>query len=169
MIHGIVRGQSLWLIYPTLVANTIAYLSATFSFEDKSWEGLSKWAHFKKGDEVFCVELVNDRIAADCHLNLSEGEWEVYLHGIAAQDGEAVRRVVTTSQKLIVHESGMLEGDPLPVEPLSVGEQILAKAAQALSVTEGFQHAIEEQTRTIEAALDELHTYAQALIGGDAV
>ena len=166
MIHGIVRGQSLRLIYPTLVADTIAYLSATFSFEDKSWEGLSKWAHFRKGDEIFCAELVNDRITADSHLNLSAGEWEVYLHGTKTENGEAVRRITTAPQKLIVYEGGILDGEPLPIEPLSIGEQILAKAAEALFVTESFQTMMAEQTRTIETALDEIIAIQEELMGG---
>ena len=167
MIHGIVRGQSLRLVYPTLVANTIAYLSATFSFEDGAWEGLSKWAHFKKGEDAFCVELVHGKITEDRHLNLPAGEWEVYLHGTETENGEVIRRIITTSQKLIVHESGTLDGEPLPVEPPSVGEQILAKAEQALSVTEGFQNAVEAQMSAIETALDEIIAIQTELIGGD--
>lgn len=166
MIHGIVKGQTLRLIYSTVVADTIAYLSATFSFEDKAWEGLSKWVHFKKGNDVFSAELVNDTLTADRHLNLSAGEWEVYLYGIAAEGGEVVRRITTNSQKLIVLESGILGGDPLPVEPPSIGEQILAKAAQALSVTEGFQEAVDAETRAIEMALDEIIAIQEELIGG---
>ena len=166
MIQGIVKGQTLRLAYPMLVANTIGYLSATFFFEGEAWEGLSKWAHFKKGKDVFYAELVNDRITAESHLNLSAGVWEVYVHGTATENGEAVRRITTIPQRLVVYESGALDGEPLPIVPPSVGEQILAKAEQALSVTEGFQNAVDAQTSAIESALDEILTIQEALMGG---
>ena len=166
MIHGIVKGQTLRLIYSTVVADTIAYLSATFSFEDKAWEGLSKWVHFKNGNDVFSAELVNDTLTADRHLNLSAGEWEVYLHGTNMENGDAVCRITTIPQKLIVYESSILDGEPLPIEPPSIGEQILAKAERALAITNEFQGALEEQMKTIDAALDAILTIQEELIGG---
>lgn len=173
MIHGIVKGQTLRLIYSTVVADTIAYLSATFSFEDKAWEGLSKWVHFKKGNDVFSAELVNDTLTADRHLNLSAGEWEVYLHGTKTENGDAVCRITTIPQKLIVYESGILDGEPLPVEPLSVGEQILAAASEALSVAKKAEENTAQYAQNMDIVLEALLIEQEsilamqdALIGG---
>lgn len=44
MIHG----QVLHLANLTIVEDTIDYLDAVFTFSP-DWEGLSKWAHFQKG------------------------------------------------------------------------------------------------------------------------
>ena len=136
MIVGQIHGQSLRVVYPTVASDTVGYLEAAFDFVTDDWEGLVKWAHFKKGDTVYDVKLTDDRIERSDNLNLEAGVWEVYLHGNATVGGEVVMRITTEIQKLIVKESGVLQGQPLPEVPLSVAEQIMATAEEALSVAE---------------------------------
>ena len=169
MILGTVRGQTLRLSYPTVVADTIDYLEAAFSFEGTEWEGLSKWAHFKMGDRVFSVVLTEDTIRREDHLNLSAGEWEVYVHGDAIVSGETVRRITTRSCKMQVAESGVLDGEPLPISSPSVGEQILAKAEQALSATGEFRVEVNRLYSDIGTALDEIIAYQDGLISNSEV
>lgn len=166
MIKGTVKGQALRLYYPTVVSDTVAYLTAEFSFLTDDWKGLSKWAHFKNGDRLFSVNLVEDKIRAEDHLNLSAGEWEVYLHGAALSEGEVVRRITTQPQKLIVAASGVLDGEPLPITPPSVGEQILATAEQALAIAEELRAEANEQAQELDMILDGIIGIQEELIGG---
>ena len=92
MITAFVSGQNLTVRYPVIVSGTIDYLEAQFVFQTSDWDGAVKWAHFKKGNaDPYDVMLVNDKITKDKHLNLSEGEWEVYLHG--TKGGEQLNRL----------------------------------------------------------------------------
>lgn len=133
MIIGRVKNQTLEIEQPVIAADTIDYLTALFTFSP-DWNGLTKWAHFAKGEIVYDIELVNDGIAKDRHLSLSVGSWSVYLHGIG---GVVTERITTQVKSLTVEASGVLNGEPLPVTPPSVGEQILAVAQNALSVANG--------------------------------
>ncbi len=136
MIVGQIHGQSLQVIYPTLASDTVGYLEAQFDFVTEDWLGLVKWAHFRQGDTVYDIKLVDDKIDKQSNLTLSEGEWELYLHGNGTVDGEAVTRITTVSQKIFVHKCGMLDGQPFPDVPLSAAEQIMAAAEEALSLAE---------------------------------
>lgn len=168
MIEGVVKGQALVLSYPTTVAETVGYLTAVFSFPYGDWEGLNIWAHFKKEELVYSVQLKNGKITEEDHLNLSEGVWEVYLHGTKTVDGEAVQRITTQSRHLLVLPCGILDGEPLLVTPPSVGEQILARAEQALKTAQYVRDKANAQERDFENLLDEIIAIQEKLIGGDA-
>lgn len=129
MINGFINGQDLRLSQPKIVADTIDYLEAVFKFQTADWDGLEKWAHFQKGDVVYDVMLENDKISKDKHLNLTAGYWYVYLHGNAFQGGQMVQRITTDIAKLAVEQSGVLDGDPLPLVPPSVAGQLSARIA----------------------------------------
>ena len=132
MINGFVKGQSLRLMHPLTVADTVDYLEAKFHFQSSDWQGLAKWAHFKNADAVYDILLVNDKIERTAHLNLTAGDWEIYLHG----NGEGGVRITTERQKLRVVPTGLLEGDLLPEVPLGTAEQISAVATSALTVAQ---------------------------------
>ena len=173
MIKGTVNGQSLRLSYPTLVSDTIAYLRAEFHFAGTEWQGLSKWAYFKQGDCTYSICLADDAIPASAHLNLSGGEWEVYLHGFALENGEVKQRITTKPQKLFVEASGDGHGEPFPITPPTVGEQILATASEALSVArraeENTAQYAQNMDMVLEAILIEQESILamqDALIGG---
>ena len=65
----------------------------------------------------------NDEIPAERQLNLTLGEWLLYLTGTK---GEV--RLTTVPLALTVKESGLIDA-PLHPMPLSVAEQIDSKAA----------------------------------------
>ena len=127
MIIGYITGQSLKIQAPVVVSDSINHLTAQFFFQTEDWQGLTKWAHFKQGENVYDFALENDRIEKDAHLNLSDGEWEIYLHGNEFADGEVIERITTEIVKLTVKKSGVLEGEPFAEQPASEVERINAR------------------------------------------
>ncbi len=127
MIYGEIFRQRLKLVNEHVVADTIDYLEMKFNFRTDDWDGLSKWAHFANGDTVYDIPLTDDCIRREDHLNLTAGEWRVYLHGNAFADGQVVERITTNTEILRVIPTGTLDGEPFPEMPASVTEQILAR------------------------------------------
>lgn len=132
MILGQIKGQTLEIYHNKIVADSIDYLTAEFTFATNEWNGFSKWVHFKKGDKVFDILLADNKIDKKSHLNLSVGEWEVYLHG----NNETGERITTNIAKIQVEPTGTLNGEPLPEIPLSAAEQIVAQAEKAVEIAE---------------------------------
>ena len=137
MINAVVKGQGLKINHPKVVADTIAYLEMSVEFKTTDWNGLVKYVHFSLGDEHYSFELVDDKITQDMHLDLPEGEWEVYIHGSETQDGEVVQRITTETVILYVSRTGSLDGEPFPELSGSVGERTIAKANEAMEVANG--------------------------------
>lgn len=133
MIKGIINGQSLTVSAPLIVSDTVDYLTAEFTFSE-DWLGLDKWAHFahksaENGEErecVYDVKLTDDKILKSDHLNLSAGIWSVYLHGTRSAGGEPIERITTDGVTIAVMDCGEIDGEPLPLTPMSVAERILA-------------------------------------------
>ena len=175
MIRGTINGQSLRLTYPTLVSDSLSYLSATFSFLGDDWRGLEKWVLFTKGEETYGFKLTDDKISAEDGLNLSAGQWTVSVFGALA-DGETVeRRITTKPQTLFVEQSGALEGDPLPVTPPTLGERLLAEAVEAARAANAAEESAEKCCADIEAILgailaeqERILALQAELIGGEA-
>lgn len=129
MIIGYVKGQELKITQPVIVADTIDYLTALFTFSTADWLNTEKWAHLKQGEMVYDVMLTDDKILKTDHLNLADGEWEIYLHGNRFVDGEVTERITTEVVKITVGKSGVLNGEPLPEIPATEAERINAKLA----------------------------------------
>ena len=127
MMEFYVTGQTVRFASPLIAANSRDYLQASFYFSGGAWDGYSKWAHFRQGDTVYDINLENDRINKDMHLNLSIGSWEVYLTGIMGES-----RLTTVPVIIQVRESGLID-EPLHQIPLTVAEQLDSKASLALS------------------------------------
>lgn len=134
MIVFHIKGQELSVVQPTIVSDTIDYLTARFVFKTSEWNGLQKWAHFAKDNVSYDILLSEDEIKKNQHLNLSDGTWNVYLHGTAVEDGEVVERITTEIVNVSVKKSGVLNGLPLPDVPASAAEQIFAAAQEAINV-----------------------------------
>lgn len=134
MIVFHIKGQELSVAQPTIVSDTIDYLTARFVFKTSEWDGLQKWAHFAKDSISYDILLSDDEIKKNQHLNLSDGTWNVYLHGMAVEDGDVVERITTEIVKVSVKKSGVLNGLPLPDVPASAAEQIFAAAQEAINV-----------------------------------
>ena len=136
MMEFYVSGQSLKMFTPVTAADSLKYLTAQFHFTDNDWDGYTRWAHFRRGETVYDIELdENDRITEEDALNLTTGEWEIYLTGT-----KHTARLTTVVVVLTVKESGLVDA-PLHVLPQSVAEQIDAKAAQALLTAQAVKAA----------------------------
>lgn len=136
MMEFYVSGQSLKMFTPVTAADSLKYLTAQFHFTDDDWDGYTRWAHFRKGETVYDIELDGeDCITEEDALNLTAGEWEIYLTGT-----KDAARLTTIVVILTVKESGLIDA-PLHVLPQSVAEQIDAKAAQALLTAQAVKAA----------------------------
>ena len=136
MMEFYVSGQSLKMFTPVTAADSLKYLTAQFHFTDNDWDGYTRWAHFRKGETVYDIELDGeDCITEEDALNLTAGEWEIYL--TCTKD---TARLTTVVVILTVKESGLIDA-PLHVLPQSVAEQIDAKAAQALLTAQAVKAA----------------------------
>lgn len=118
-----VKHQSLTVTSLPIAADTIDYLTASIEYETDDWEGRTIWAHFRQCDTNYSIKVKNGVITADQHLHLSKGDWWIYLHGIGA-DGS---RITTNEVHICVAPTGMLDGEPFPDIPPSVGEQLQAE------------------------------------------
>lgn len=136
MMEFYVSGQSLKMFTPVTAADSLKYLTAQFHFTDNDWDGYTRWAHFRRGETVYDIGLDGeDRITEEDALNLTAGEWEIYLTGT-----KDTARLTTVVVILTVKESGLIDA-PLHVLPQSVAEQIDAKAAQALLTAQAVKAA----------------------------
>lgn len=136
MMEFYVSGQSLKMFTPVTAADSLKYLTAQFHFTDDDWDGYTRWAHFRSGETVYDIELDGeDCITEEDALNLTTGEWEIYLTGT-----KDTARLTTVVVVLTVKESGLVDA-PLHVLPQSVAEQIDAKAAQALLTAQAVKAA----------------------------
>ena len=137
MMEFYIDGQTIRFTSPVIAANSRDYLTARFHFSGEEWEGCSKWAHFRQGETVYDLNLENDEIGSGMHLNLSLGQWEVYLTGRREET-----RITTVPVLLQVRESGLID-EPLHQIPLSVAEQVDSKANLALEKARAIEERIE--------------------------
>lgn len=136
MMEFYVSGQSLKMFTPVIAADSLKYLTAQFYFTGSEWDGYTRWAHFRRGETVYDIALDGeDRITEEDALNLTAGEWEIYLTGT-----KDTARLTTVVVVLTVKESGLVDA-PLHVIPQSAAEQIDAKAAQALLTVQAVKAA----------------------------
>ena len=137
MIDFYITQQAIRFATPIIAANSRDYLEARFHFSGSDWDGYSKWAHFRQGDTVYDLNLEEDRIEADMHLNLSLGQWEVFVTG-----NLGASRLTTVPVILTVMESGLVD-EPLHQIPQSVAEQLDNKAGLALQKAAAVEAAAE--------------------------
>lgn len=130
MLTCYVNGQCLTIKQPIVAADTIDYITAEFIFRTNEWDGLTKIAVFRQGEVTHTALLVDDKIEADAHVNLTEGDWEVGLIGESIDGEEIVRRITTELKTISVDRAAPNGGDPFPEYAGGVGEQIVAKAAE---------------------------------------
>ena len=170
MIECYVSGQNMKLYTPVIAADTRHYLTGRVHFAGDAWEGFSKWLHFRQGEgpgaTVYDIALdENDEIPASRQLNLTRGEWTVYLTGTKDET-----RLTTAPLVLTVKESGLIDA-PLHPMPLSVAEQIDSKAQTALQYASQLRAAAEDgafngkdgQSFVISGYFDTLELLAQAV------
>ena len=123
MIKLIVVGQELSIVTQKVVSGTHDYLTVSASFKGSDWTNLRKWVHFTMGEHAYIVPMTDDAIGEEMHLDLTEGTWEIYVHGNEVTDDEVTQRVTTNIEYLYVEAPH--DGHPFP--PLTpTFEEILA-------------------------------------------
>ena len=137
MIRFYVTGQTIRHASPNIAADSFNYLEAKFDFADNTWDGYDKWAHFRQGETEYTLNLMDDTITADMGLNLTIGEWDVFLTG-----ENAGSRLTTIPIIISVYESGLINA-PLGEMPMTVVEQVAFKAETALSMAQSLMSAAE--------------------------
>lgn len=135
MLEFYVNNQTLTLYTPVVAADALHYLTGVVHFTDEEWDGYSKWLHFMRSVEgetpvIYDVALTNDAFSEEAELNLTAGEWTVYLTGDLDE-----ARLTSVPVILTVKASGLLDV-PLHGLPLSVAEQLDGKASTALALAQ---------------------------------
>ncbi len=123
MIKLIVNNQELSIVTQKVVAGTHDYLTVEADFKGNAWDGLRKWVHFTMGQFNYVMPMTDDAIDASMHLDLTEGTWQVYVHGNLVTDDEVTERITTDIKYLFVEAPH--DGHPFP--PLTPDfEELLA-------------------------------------------
>lgn len=123
MIKLIVNNQELSIVTQKVVSGTHDYLTVEADFKGSAWDGLRKWVHFTMGQFNYIMPMTDDAIDASMHLDLTEGTWQVYVHGNLVTDDEVIERITTDIKYLFVEAPH--DGHPFP--PLTPDfEELLA-------------------------------------------
>ena len=118
--------QSLTVEYIPLAAESVQYLTAKVVCETEDWTGREIKAMFGQGCTVHEVTVTGGEITAKQQLNLTAGDWCVWLVGNSARDGEVIPRITTNIAHISVAPTGGTEGNPFPTIPPTVEEQLRA-------------------------------------------
>lgn len=102
------------------------YLTAKVVCETEDWTGREIKAMFGQGCTVHEVSVTDGEITAKQQLNLTAGDWRVWLVGNSARDGEVIPRITTNVAHISVAPTGGTEGNPFPAIPPTVEEQLRA-------------------------------------------
>ena len=115
----------------SVVSGSADYLTAKVEFSE-DWNGYAKTVYFNKPDiEVpFQTDLdIDDEIKADQHLNLTDGLWDVYIHG---QLGTS--EITTNSIQIYVAPCDITDGEPFPIKPPTFGQWVKEKLDWLLGI-----------------------------------
>lgn len=141
MIKLIVNNQELSIVTQKVVSGTHNFLTVEAEFKGSAWDGLRKWVHFTMGQFNYIMPMLDDKITADQHLDLTEGSWEVYVHGNLSSD-EAVTERVTTDIKYLYVEAPF-DGHPFPPLTPDFEELLANQVAEAREIAEDLRRDAE--------------------------
>ena len=127
--------QSLTAKYLPLAAESVQYLTAKVVYETDDWTGREIKAMFEHGHTVYEVPVTGGEITAKQQLNLTAGDWRVWLIGNSARDGDVIPRITTNIAHIIVAPTGGTEGSPFPATPPTVEEQLRADMGNLADLT----------------------------------
>lgn len=127
--------QSLTAEYLPLAAESVQYLTAKVVCETEDWTGREIKAMFGQGCTVHEVTVTGGEITAKQQLNLTAGDWCVWLVGNSARDGEVIPRITTNIAHISVAPTGGTEGNPFPTMPPAVEEQLRADMGNLADLT----------------------------------
>lgn len=173
MITLFLQGQKLTLAQTVIAADAVNYLTARLIYKTADWtgDGLSVWAHFKKGDVQIDAEAVDGEIGADAGINLTAGEWSVWVTGHVYDGAELIRRITSTVAELTVRDSGVDDGEPLPAR--SYGETILGEVRDIYTAVtdmigdteDNVAAQLDAQNADVDARLDENEAAVAGMLG----
>ena len=103
--------------------------------ETEDWTGREIKAMFGQGCTVHEVTVTGGEITAKQQLNLTAGDWCVWLVGNSARDGEVIPRITTNVAHISVAPTGGTEGNPFPAIPPTVEEQLRADMGDLADLT----------------------------------
>ena len=127
--------QSLTAEYLPLAAESVQYLTAKVVCETEDWTGREIKALFGQGCTVYEIPVTGGEITAKQQLNLTAGDWRVWLVGNSARDGEVIPRITTNVTHISVAPTGGTEGNPFPTRPPTVEEQLRADMGNLADLT----------------------------------
>ena len=127
--------QSLTAEYLPLAAESVQYLTAKVVCETEDWTGREIKAMFGQGCTVYEVPVTGGEITAKQQLNLTAGDWCVWLVGNSARDGEVIPRITTNVAHISVAPTGGTEGNPFPTIPPTVEERLRADMGNLADLT----------------------------------
>lgn len=127
--------QSLTAEYLPLAAESVQYLTAKVVCETEDWTGREIKAMFGQGCTVYEVPVTGGEITAKQQLNLTAGDWHVWLVGNSARDGEVIPRITTNVAHISVAPTGGTEGNPFPTIPPTAEEQLRADMGNLSDLT----------------------------------
>lgn len=127
--------QSLTAEYLPLAAESVQYLTAKVVCETEDWTGRKIKAMFGQGCTVHEVSVTDGEITAKQQLNLTAGDWCVWLVGNSARDGEVIPRITTNIAHISVAPTGGTEGNPFPTIPPTAEEQLRADMGNLADLT----------------------------------
>lgn len=127
--------QSLTVEHLPLAAESMQYLTAKVICETEDWTGREIKAMFGRGCTVYEVPVTGGEITAKQQLNLTAGDWRVWLVGNSARDGDVIPRITTNVAHIRVAPTGGTEGNPFPATPPTVEEQLRADMGNLADLT----------------------------------
>lgn len=127
--------QALTAEYLPLAAESVQYLTAKVVCETEDWTGREIKAMFGQGCTVYEVTVTGGEITAKQQLNLTAGDWCVWLVGNSARDGDVIPRITTNVAHISVASTGGTEGSPFPAIPPTVEEQLRADMGNLADLT----------------------------------
>ena len=127
--------QSLTAECLPLAAESVQYLTAKVVCETEDWTGREIKAMFGQGCTVYEVPVTGGEITAKQQLNLTAGDWRVWLVGNSARDGDVIPRITTNVAHISVAPTGSTEGSPFPTIPPTVEERLRADMGNLADLT----------------------------------
>lgn len=127
--------QALTAEYLPLAAESVQYLTAKVVCETEDWTGREIKAMFGQGCTVYEVSVTGGEITAKQQLNLTAGDWRVWLVGNSARDGDVIPRITTNVAHISVAPTGGTEGNPFPAIPPTVEERLRADMGNLADLT----------------------------------
>ena len=127
--------QSLTAEYLPLAAESVQYLTAKVVCETEDWTGREIKAMFGQGCTVYEVPVTGGEITAKQQLNLTAGDWRVWLVGNSARDGDVIPRITTNIAHISVSPTGGTEGSLFPTTPPTAEERLRADMGNLADLT----------------------------------